>query len=196
MSPRGVFWAGAGAALAAVLLDRAVQTWLYRWIEITTAVAVYTVAGTVLSVVAMVGAVVAGGALLLPVLRRTVGAERALGDRPGAVAAEGAPGGAGGADPSGGGLGAELLPPRDGAEPLAGGPDADGPGEPAPVYRVDFAGLWGGTERYRLTGARDVREVLGWAQAQAEGRGYDVGVERPGGDDAGLVPLLRAPAGG
>jgi hypothetical protein len=44
-------------------------------------------------------------------------------------------------------------------------------------YRVDFAGRWGGHERFRLGGARDVRDVIGWAHNQAEGRSFEVWVE-------------------
>jgi hypothetical protein len=55
----------------------------------------------------------------------------------------------------------------------AAAPEADS-AQFSAVCRVDFAGRRGGTERYRLTDAHDIRDVVAWADTQSEGRTYEI----------------------
>ena len=62
-----------------------------------------------------------------------------------------------------------------------------------PDYRVYFFEADGRSDEYHLTGARDLAEVLDWAQANANGRAYVVYVFTdfgPGGEQPSLIRLL------
>jgi hypothetical protein len=74
------------------------------------------------------------------------------------------------------------------------------PAGPASVYQVEFwtqlndpppplAPMWQ-VEPIRLAGARDVREVLAWADERAQGRKVTIYVEVNRGPDAGRVRLV------
>jgi hypothetical protein len=62
-----------------------------------------------------------------------------------------------------------------------------------PDYRVYFFGPAGRSDEYHLTGARDLAEVLDWAQANAHDRTYVVYVFTefgPGSEQPTLIRLL------
>lgn len=170
MRGRPILWAVAGAGLIAAVANRVLLTWVYNEMDLDVALALSAITDPVLTFTSVVGAAVAAVAIIVPAARR-----RAPESMPGR-------------DPSMGvDVDAELLAPLEG-EPA---PGADA-GQFSAVYRVDFTGRWGGTERYRITESDDVRDVVGWAEFESQGRDFDVWVEHASRDGVSLVPLMHS----
>jgi hypothetical protein len=133
-------------------------------------VLIYSVVGPVLAVLGIAGAALCAACVLtLAVVPR---------ERP--VSQEGA------AVPPAAEVDAEPLPPAEDVDLAADDFRA--------AYRVDFAGRWGGRERFRVTGTQDVRAVIAWAQGQADGRDCEVWVEHATADGVTQIRLAHVPA--
>lgn len=174
MRGRPVLWAVAAVGLLAGIANRVLLTWIYNRMAVDAAIALNTITDPVLTFVSIVGAVAAAVAIIFAAPQRVTGQTSASGTPgTGPVAARD--------------VDAELLPPLEGAA----APGADS-GQFSAVFRVDFTGRWGGTERYRITDSRDVRDVVAWAEVEAQGRAFDVWIEHASRDGVSLVPLLHS----
>lgn len=167
-----LLWIGLAVGLGATAADRSLATWGFGVLSPGLLVVVYAVAGPVLTFLGIAGAVLGGAAVVaLVVLPR----ERPVGSEGVAV-------------PAPAEIDAEALPSTTEDVDLA----AD---DFRASYRVDFAGRWGGKERFRVAGADDVRAVVAWAQCQADGRAFEVWVEHATTDGVAQVRIAHVLAG-
>jgi hypothetical protein len=165
-----LLWTGLAVGLGAAVLDRSMLTWGFGAMAPVRAMAVYAVLGPVLMFLEVAGAVVcAVCVVVLVVVPRERSAPRE--------------------DP------AEAEEPAVDVEPLPSTEDVDlGEDDFRASYRVDFAGRWGGRERFRVTGTQDVRAVIAWAQGRADGRVFEVWVEHATAEGVTQIRLAQVPA--